>query len=285
MDISTVETALGRLQTIAVENPGLQGAMRFYQRLIPILNELGKDIPGITIDPKVIHQKCSAGIPILAGEALEVDAVQTRRIFQAIATAAKGADEAEDSLTAQKAGAIQDAVETDALDPHPLMLAVDNGEAGPVEDAASRLGLDPQLLVMMAQNTLKVFLRAWREKLGTPLDLDDWRQSACPFCGMDAALSEIRGVESARYLRCLRCGAGWPYPHLRCAFCENEDHKTLGVLMVEGLSRKYYVHTCERCKRYLKTVITFEAIPIDLLIVEDLATLQLDWLAGQRGYR
>jgi FdhE protein len=103
-------------------------------------------------------------------------------------------------------------------------------------------------------------------------------------CGNTPTLSEIQGKEGERRLRCGWCGAGWYYPRLRCAFCRTDGHKTLGYLAVEGEEEKYRLQTCDVCRGYLKVVVTFDPIPVELLPVEDLATLHLDSIARERGF-
>jgi FdhE protein len=85
-------------------------------------------------------------------------------------------------------------------------------------------------------------------------------------------------------LRCGLCGAGWSYPRLQCAFCANTQHQSLGYLSVDGEEEKYRLQTCEVCRGYLKVVVTFDPIPVDLLPLEDLATLHLDLIAVERQY-
>jgi FdhE protein len=80
------------------------------------------------------------------------------------------------------------------------------------------------------------------------------------------------------------CGANWYYPRLQCPFCRNHDHRTLGTISVEGEEVKYHVQTCDQFRGYLKVVVTFDPTPVDLLMVEDLATLHLDMIAVERQY-
>jgi FdhE protein len=103
-------------------------------------------------------------------------------------------------------------------------------------------------------------------------------------CGSSPSLSEIQGKEGARRLRCGLCGAGWRYPHLKCAFCQNGDYKLLSNLTVEGEEEQYRIVACEVCHGYIKVVKTFEPIPVDMLPVHDLATLHLDLIAAEHGY-
>jgi len=48
-----------------------------------------------------------------------------------------------------------------------------------------------------------------------------------------------------------------------------------------GASR---VETCDACRGYIKTIVTHDPVPPDLLAAVDLETLPLDFLARARGY-
>jgi formate dehydrogenase maturation protein FdhE len=41
---------------------------------------------------------------------------------------------------------------------------------------------------------------------------------------------------------------------------------------------------CDNCHGYLKVITSFGPTPPEMLIVEDLATLHLDYIAQERGY-
>jgi FdhE protein len=71
---------------------------------------------------------------------------------------------------------------------------------------------------------------------------------------------------------------------LQCAFCGNKDYKQLGTIGVASGAGKYRVQTCDVCRGYIKIVVTFDSIPVDQLALEDLATLSLDLIAGERNY-
>jgi FdhE protein len=49
-----------------------------------------------------------------------------------------------------------------------------------------------------------------------------------------------------------------------------------------GATRK--IDTCTTCKGYLKTLTTLQAFPASIVPLEDLATIDLDVVALERGY-
>jgi FdhE protein len=149
---------------------------------------------------------------------------------------------------------------------------------------APSLQLDPNLVWTLAQNTLKPALSVWRQQLATCAEGSVWRKGNCYICGSAATLGELQENLQVMHLRCGQCGADWQFPRLQCTYCGNQDHRTLGYLYAETQSEKTRVQVCDRCHRYLKVITTFAPTPPELLAVEDLATLHLDYIAQARGY-
>jgi FdhE protein len=158
------------------------------------------------------------------------------------------------------------------------------GEWRKLELTASELKLDPGLLRELTRLSLKPAFQLWSENLQESVGFDRWSRGYCPVCGSTPTLSEIQGKQAARRLRCSLCGAGWRYPHLQCAFCRNDDYKQLVYLTVEGEEERYKIQACNVCRGYLKVIKTFEPIPVDMLPVQELATLHLDLIAADYEY-
>jgi FdhE protein len=172
-------------------------------------------------------------------------------------------------------------------------------EAGLVEDTArtaalaAALGADASALGAVALVAPVPLLRAcagrWAARIAPA-----WSRGYCPICGAWAALAEVRGLERARRLRCVRCAADWGTPWLRCPYCGEHEHGRLGSLVLaqdtggDGQPRSAPaaagVDTCQTCHGYLKTVTTLAATPADDLALLDLATVELDAAALARGH-
>jgi FdhE protein len=152
--------------------------------------------------------------------------------------------------------------------------------------------VDAELLISLAIQSVAPVLRAYAELLMPLVErLDDgstdgaaWQQGYCPVCGGWPALGELRGVELARYLRCGACGSGWRSRRLFCPYCENEDFRALEMLTIEE-EQRFKISVCERCHCYLKVANAFDPLPAELLALDDVATLHLDVVAIERGYR
>jgi FdhE protein len=111
-----------------------------------------------------------------------------------------------------------------------------------------------------------------------------WAHGYCPICAAWPALAERRGLDRSRRLRCGRCAAEWEIEWLLCVYCGERDHQRLGSLVPEGSGELVNVETCASCRGYLKSVAALQAIPPFNLLLEDLATIELDLVAMDRGY-
>jgi FdhE protein len=92
-------------------------------------------------------------------------------------------------------------------------------------------------------------------------------------------------LEQIRWLRCGLCAAQWELSRLRCPYCAGSDHRRLGYLHVEGEEGRYRAATCDECGRYTKMVSALTPLSPAQLLVTDLATVHLDLLAADQGFR
>jgi len=116
------------------------------------------------------------------------------------------------------------------------------------------------------------------------LDGLTWDAGWCPTCGAWPGLAESRGLDRERWLRCGRCATGWRFEAGRCAFCGSRDHKALGYLAPEADRESRRAETCEACGGYVKTIATVAAPSAAELALADLASVELDVAALDRGF-
>jgi FdhE protein len=149
--------------------------------------------------------------------------------------------------------------------------------------AAGEAGADPDALGAVADLAALPLLHAGRRHSGAvPAG---FREGYCPVCGDWPALTESRGVERARYLRCGRCGSGWETEWLRCPYCGLADHDRLGSLVPATGGERRRVDTCLGCRGYVKVLTTLAGSdPLDVAL-DDLASVDLDVAALGAGYR
>lgn len=157
-------------------------------------------------------------------------------------------------------------------------------EADPIEATAAQARVDPAALATVVGLAAAPLLLACGRKAAPLLDTLAWDSGFCPVCAAWPLLAELRGLERQRWLRCGRCGAGWAFPHLRCPFCGNADHRTLPYLAPEAAREARQAAVCDRCFAYLKTFSTLRPLAPDELLLYDLTSLELDMAALEAEY-
>ncbi len=267
-----------RLAALRQASPDLAEAAAIYGAILPLLREADLRPSPVPITADEARERLERGVPLLRGMPPAFDISAARDL------AIRLARRLEERFVANAAG-VRGALESGRVDLPALFTLILRGDDAALAPIAQDLGPDSLLLLTLARNALKPALGAWRRQL-TPLVGNGirWDKGICFVCGAPAALGELQGNDQSRHLRCGLCGADWPYSRIRCARCGNEDHATLGILYRDPGLVKARVEVCERCRGYLKVIVTFEPTPPDLLPVEDLATLYLDGVARQNGY-
>lgn len=152
-----------------------------------------------------------------------------------------------------------------------------------VEEIAKESGADANALAAVAQFAAFPLLQACGRRLEEHV-VGDWSEGYCPICGAWPSLVEMRGIERTRRHRCGRCGADWAATVLRCPFCDERDHRKQGGLVPDGEEELRKVDTCHTCRSYMKAITTLGPIAPDAVLLEDLATVELDLAAIERGY-
>ena len=152
-----------------------------------------------------------------------------------------------------------------------------------LKQSALALGAQPEAFQAVTALVPVPFLQACNRhwKLSTAAD---WLEGYCPVCGTWPAFAEVRGIERTRYFRCGRCGGEWRAHCLFCAYCGMNDHEELVSLVPEnGASR--VIEACKRCLGYVKAFTTLEGSAPEKVILDDLASVDLDVAAVEQGYK
>ncbi len=268
-----VSEALAALQEIAHAQPTLQSAALVLGDLLPVVFAGSNDEPTLALTPEAARTKLVEGIPLLRGESLTLDGKACQRRWRAAC----------DALHPHVGGAAQ-SLRRAGLDPGELLREVLAGPAPGVHARVEAFGLDAALVATVLRLTSFAFLSRLAATLA-PLRADStWTHGYCPTCGSWPLLGEFRGLDQVRVLRCGWCATGWEFPRLRCVFCGQRDHTSLGYLHVEGQQDRQRAATCESCRGYIKMVATLAPLSGPLLLVTDLATLHLDLAAANRDY-
>jgi len=112
-----------------------------------------------------------------------------------------------------------------------------------------------------------------------------WMEGYCPICGAWPAFTEVRGIERTRYFRCAGCGSEWQAQYLFCPYCGTTDHKQLISLAPEQDGPKSVIDACNWCLGYVKAFTTLQGSPPGKIMLTDLASVELDLAAAERGYK
>ena len=214
--------------------------------------------------------------PLLHGHTLHVDRDQARRLLDRLAGVAERNGQTD-------APAVRRALASSRLDPLALLAASICQDADAILATAAD-DLNPGLLATLGQLLAFPLLQACGERAAPLLAGVRWDATYCPLCAAWPTLAELRGLEREHWLRCGRCGAGWRYPHQRCALCGSRDHRALGYLAPEAQREARRAVTCDACHGYLKTLATIGPLPPAEIGLQDLLTLELDVAALERGY-
>jgi FdhE protein len=227
--------------------------------------------------PALGENRLAAGIPLLDGLTLAVDADRQRGLLRRLA-----------DVLAQRAVAeadrLRSVLRSESCDPLALLAAslTQDGEA--IERLATGAGVEAGLLAVVAHAASLPLLLACGRRAEPLVRSAGWSEGFCPVCASWPTLAEVRGLAREYVLRCGRCASAWKGEQGRCAFCGNQDHQTLGYLAAEQERESRRAAVCDGCHAYLKAVTSLGALgPADLLL-HDLRTLELDVAALEQEY-
>jgi len=157
------------------------------------------------------------------------------------------------------------------------------GKEQTIGQVASDRGLDKQVLSFLVRSSTRPSIEAGRELLRGELDPETWRKSRCPVCGSLPTLSLLRGDGGMRYSLCSCCDCQWRIDRLSCSVCGSKEQRALHYFCGEG-EDACRIDLCDTCHHYIKTI-DYRSLEESDPSLEDLATLHLDLLAAQKGYR
>jgi FdhE protein len=96
-------------------------------------------------------------------------------------------------------------------------------------------------------------------------------------------LNLLKGEGGKRYSLCSYCGYEWRIDRLSCAVCGNKEQQLLSYFCGEG-EEAHRIDLCDICHHYIKTI-DYRTLEASDPSLEDIATLHLDILASQKGYK
>ena len=153
-----------------------------------------------------------------------------------------------------------------------------------LKEIAVDLGADSEAFQAVAALLPVPLLNACNRRWASSKSVS-WVEGYCPVCGAWPAFAEVRGIERSRYFRCGRCGGEWQSSPLSCPYCSTTNHEELVSLVPEKSGTNSVIEACKRCLGYVKTFTKLQGSPPDKILLDDLATVELDVAALDQGYK
>jgi FdhE protein len=215
-------------------------------------------------------------VPLLAGAAIAMDVHRLARWMERLwGTAGRSGTKSMATLK----GSLRDTADALAL----FKASLRQDEAGMKQIALAR-DADPDAFQAVAALLPVPFLHACNRRWSYAIR-QSWTEGYCPVCGSWPAFGETRGIDRSRYLRCGRCAGEWQTNCLICPYCGMTDHEQLVSLVPEQGGSTRLIEACKRCLGYLKTFTTLQPRPPAKVILDDLASVDLDVAALEHGYK
>ncbi|MDJ0853646.1 MAG: formate dehydrogenase accessory protein FdhE [Desulfobacterales bacterium] len=278
----TTEKIERAARKLAERRPAYATMLAFYADVF-CAQEISKgdlDLEPIRLAPDTVAARQHQGLPLVDIAALRVDTASAARLVREICR-----------LIAVHQTQIKDAAERLAiafeqrdLDPKPLFRSLLSSDDGDLPAMADRIGIDRKALVFICYHGIQPSIESCATQLATHLDPDEVRrQSGCPVCGSAPGLA-LLAHEGRRVLCCSFCRHQWRAPRVFCALCENTRAGELHYLFAED-EKDLRVDVCDRCRQYLKSVDTRDLARPVFPPLEQVASLHLDMIAAQKGYK
>lgn len=270
---------ISHIDRLILQRPPSKTVLAPFRDLAHLMARATPDVKAVRVEKDMIAIQQQEGFPLFSREDLPLDfdaASDLLRKFLAHLVDA-GRDDAEGMKTAlKKAKAAHDW-------PARLFRAILKQDEEEVSLLATEVKLNPSVLLFLGKTALRPSMERLRETVSGDMDKNLWREGYCPLCGSqpDMACLEKTGK---RYLHCELCGEEWPFPRIKCPFCNTQEQEKLGYFEAEQ-EEGFRVYFCRECLRYIKTIDkkAFEEVaPLEL---ENLATIHLDLLAQENGFK
>jgi FdhE protein len=218
------------------------------------------------------------GFPLINKEDFTIDIISSVELFESLCAIAKDTT----SKMNEDIQKIEQAIAENRL--HLDELIIKYSDKTYQEKIAEELKLDKSVLQFLIHMSTLPSIISNVNLLKDHVDLKNWLRGYCPICGSLPKISALKGEGGKRHFLCSFCGFIWPSQRMRCPFCDNQDHEKRHFFFAEG-QEAYRVDLCEQCKQYIKTVDTRKLTYNPDLDLEDIATIHLDILATEKGFK
>jgi FdhE protein len=268
-----------RIQQIKKKRPGYGEILDFYQKVKEAQNKVKASLKINPIKLKKEWKELLAkeGFSLIQKEDFPLDIETSAKLFQTLCQIGKDAN----LHMAEEVRKIKEIIDNKRIDLKKLLKKGLKEQR--IEQVAGEFGLDKKVFSFLIQNSIRSSIEAGVERLRSDLDPETWLKGYCPMCGSLPSLSLLKEEVGKRYLFCSYCGYQWRIDRLYCPFCNNKEQESLHYLYAEG-EEAYRIDLCDKCHQYIKTI-DYRNLEESDPVLEDLATLHLDILASQKGYK
>ena len=268
-----------RIQQIKKKRPGYREILDFYQKVREAQDSIKASLK---IKPILLRKEwkellAKEGFSLIQKEDFPLDIEASVKLFQALCQIGKEVN----PHMAEQVGKIKEILANKRIDLKKLLK--EGVKEQRIQQIADEFGLDIKVFSFLIQSSVRPSIETGMEQLRSELDPETWLKSHCPVCGSLPSLSLLKGEGGKRYLLCSYCGYQWRIDRLFCPFCNNKEQKSLQYFSGEG-EEAYRIDLCDKCHQYIKTIDYRTLEELDPAL-EDLATLHLDILASQKGYK
>jgi len=269
---------LQHIDRLIKQRPVARTALEPYRELARLMLQSEPETMNIPEDAHLeIRRK--EGFPLFSREGLPLDlgaaSVLLNRFFKYLSKA--GREDRTGLLEALKQSE-KNSKWTDSL-----FAAVLKQDEKAAVTIATQVGLDPRVLLFLGKTALKPSLESLRRLMEESIDRDNWDHGYCPLCGSQPDMACFTKTGKRR-LHCEFCGEEWIFARIGCPFCSNDNQESLGYFEAEE-EEGLRVYFCRSCQRYLKTIDHRVFEEVASLELENLATLHLDVIASENGFK
>ena len=268
-----------RAQQLKEKRPGYGALLDFYVavRESQVASRDSVRVDSVKVKKNGKGLPAEEGLPLVGKEDFPLDSEASIRLFRSLCRIGKAAN----PHMAGEVEKIREALGKKKID---LKKLFDGGvKEETIGQVAAESGLDETILSFFLHSSIRPSIEAGVEQVCGELDPETWRKGHCPVCGSLPSLSLLKGEEGRRYLLCSFCGFEWRVDRLCCPACDNREQESLGYFCGEG-EEVFRIDLCDACHHYIKTI-DYRNLEESDPCLEDLATLHLDLLAAQKGYR
>jgi FdhE protein len=283
LTIHPIERVISALDELTDEYPDLEGAVDFYEEVLPLIEQGRPSLHGLHVDMNEARDKLRQGVPLLWGEfSTAAGSAPNMELFLTLCRLATEGGNGDGEVLMQ-------AVLNGDVDLSQVMVAALRLDRGALTTVSRSLNIELLTSEAIMRHLLMPIVRAYADAFGQALDFAEWRQGYCPVCGDWPLFGELHGRDKLRHLRCGRCTASWRFKRLECVWCGSTKRDELSFLYEPesktGRGNAMRVDVCDHCRGYVKTLVSFDPLEADMLLVHDLRTLTMDQMATDAGYK